>query len=89
MICFSAIVGENNSKIIADDLSDFFWRNAIIVYEDEIKSMVKRIDFMADGVIDEDEFNRFLELAAPWNLQKTGRFINTPMKSSQYLSRYL
>ena len=40
------------AKITAEDLNIFFLDNSIIVYDDEVKAMIKRIDFMADGFID-------------------------------------
>jgi len=32
--------------------------NAIIVYDDEIMAMFRRMDLLNDGIIDQDEFQR-------------------------------
>jgi hypothetical protein len=59
------------------------------VYDEEVKAMIKRIDLMCDGVIDEDEFERFLELTEDIDDVLPDRVVITPMKTSQYLRRYL
>lgn len=61
-VAFEQLNHSRSGAISPSDIEHFFWSNSVLIYQDEIKGILRRIDLLNDSVIDFYEFTRFLNV---------------------------
>jgi Ca2+-binding EF-hand superfamily protein len=60
--CFKAIDKYSTSRLLSEDIKAYLWQLGLIVTPEEVNLIFRRLDFYNDGVIDEKEFHKYMEI---------------------------